>query len=390
MNFKKKKKKNASLLRPHVPNDDRRFPGRMPFQIPGFGEKPEEWIVDRIVTHHGKGTGSDFQILWKAGDKTWATYREVAHLNALDRYCELMGVREPSELPSNYVNIEAEDEEDSDNIIRANACLLVHKEESKGDSKASTRSSLDFYEPISYLLDMVYTGEITDSDYRKCSKYERRINDWRLGKGDHPGSPPSAWIAYQSHEAGMRATVNPYHAPANGNHFLPADNVSMPADTLEAIIRAIGGNARAQPNPAFRPAPIPHPAPRRPVNTPNNHHHHNNNNGGNRGRGGGGGRGRGAPNRRGFRSGPPTAPTKDPRRNPRENNNQKTVPAPPAASGSVSTPAAITATPEPINDAIDAEALAFLNEFANADIGSTIEGDIMMSADIAIEGEFTV
>ena len=28
---------HASLLKPHVPNDDRRFPGRMPSQIPGFG-----------------------------------------------------------------------------------------------------------------------------------------------------------------------------------------------------------------------------------------------------------------------------------------------------------------------------------------------------------------
>ena len=48
---------HASLLRPHVPNDDRRFPGRQPFQIPGFGEKPEEWIVDNIVTHHGNTGG---------------------------------------------------------------------------------------------------------------------------------------------------------------------------------------------------------------------------------------------------------------------------------------------------------------------------------------------
>ena len=47
---------HASLLRPHVPNDNRRFPGRMPVQIPGFGEKPDEWIVDQILTHHGKGT----------------------------------------------------------------------------------------------------------------------------------------------------------------------------------------------------------------------------------------------------------------------------------------------------------------------------------------------
>ena len=106
---------HASLLRPHVPNDDRRFPGRLPIQIPGFGEKPKEWIVDRITTHHGKGMGSEFQILWKAGDRTWASYREVAHLNALDRYCELMGVENASELSPNYVK---EDEDSKENIIQ--------------------------------------------------------------------------------------------------------------------------------------------------------------------------------------------------------------------------------------------------------------------------------
>jgi len=330
---------HASLLRPHVPNDDRRFPGRMPIQIPGFGEKPEEWIVDRIVTHHGKGTGSDFLILWKAGDRTWATYREVAHLNALDRYCELMGVKGASELPSNYVNPEPEDEEV---IIQARACVLseVDKRESEMDQKSSTRSSLN---PLYSLTttEMVYTGDISDADYRKCSKYERRIHDWRTGKGEHPGSPPTAWIAYQSYEAAMRAVNVPQPAfpPVN-------DNVSMPADTLEAIIRAIGNNSQDRPIRFYREPPVHVPAPRRPAN--NNHHNHNNNgNGGNRGRGGFGGRGRGAgPNRRGIRSGPPAAPTKDPRRNPRDN--QKPIPVPPPVNSNTPTPAASTSAPEPI------------------------------------------
>jgi hypothetical protein len=52
----------ASLLRPHVLNDDWKFPGRLPIQIPGFGEKPDERIVDSIVSHHGKGQGSEFLI----------------------------------------------------------------------------------------------------------------------------------------------------------------------------------------------------------------------------------------------------------------------------------------------------------------------------------------
>ena len=46
---------HASLLRPHVPSDDRRFPGRMPCQMPGFGEQPSEWAVERIRSHRGKG-----------------------------------------------------------------------------------------------------------------------------------------------------------------------------------------------------------------------------------------------------------------------------------------------------------------------------------------------
>jgi len=218
--------------------DDRRFPGRMLIQIPGFGEKPEEWIVNRIVTHHRKGTRSDFLILWKAGDRTWATYRKVAHLNALDWYCKLMGMKGASELPSNYINPESEDKEEI--IIQARACILgkVDKRESERDQKSSTRSSLNLLNSLS-TTEMVYTGEISDSDYRKCSKYERPIHDWHTGKGEHPGSLPTTWIAYQSYEAGMRAinVPQPVLPPVN-------DNVSMLADTLEAIIHAIGNNSQ--------------------------------------------------------------------------------------------------------------------------------------------------
>jgi hypothetical protein len=41
----------ASLLKPHVPNDDRKFPGRLPKQIPGFGKRADEWVVDAITNH---------------------------------------------------------------------------------------------------------------------------------------------------------------------------------------------------------------------------------------------------------------------------------------------------------------------------------------------------
>ena len=80
---------HASLLKPHIPNDDWRFPGRLPSQIPGFGKRLDEWIIESIVDYQGKGINSEFQIQWKAGDRTWAPYREVAHLMAMEHYCEL-------------------------------------------------------------------------------------------------------------------------------------------------------------------------------------------------------------------------------------------------------------------------------------------------------------
>ncbi|TDL18540.1 hypothetical protein BD410DRAFT_698614, partial [Rickenella mellea] len=89
---------HTSLLRIHVPNDDRRFPGRQLNQIPGFGDNPREWQVDRILSHSGKGREADFQIQWSTGDVTWAPYEEVKHLEALSAYCEAMGISNPSKL----------------------------------------------------------------------------------------------------------------------------------------------------------------------------------------------------------------------------------------------------------------------------------------------------
>ncbi|EJF55668.1 hypothetical protein DICSQDRAFT_16490, partial [Dichomitus squalens LYAD-421 SS1] len=83
---------HASLLRPHYPNDDRRFPGRQYHQIPGLGESPREWAVDRIISHIGRGADAEFQVQWSTGDVTWAPYADVSHLRALAEYLEALGV----------------------------------------------------------------------------------------------------------------------------------------------------------------------------------------------------------------------------------------------------------------------------------------------------------
>ena len=82
---------HSSLLREHIPNDDRLFPGRMDTQIGSTPETEGEWAVDRILSHAGSKTDSIFEIKWKSGDTTWLPYYQITHLQALTDYLDLQG-----------------------------------------------------------------------------------------------------------------------------------------------------------------------------------------------------------------------------------------------------------------------------------------------------------
>ena len=92
---------HASLLRIHVPNDDRLFPGRMDTQVVG-NALDDEWAVDQIKSHSGAKTDATFEILWKSGDITWLPYYQITHLQALTDYLDLIGVKKISKLPSGH------------------------------------------------------------------------------------------------------------------------------------------------------------------------------------------------------------------------------------------------------------------------------------------------
>ena len=372
---------HASLLRPHVPNDDRRFPGRMPIQIPGFGEKPKEWIVDRIITHHGKGLGSEFQILWKAGDRTWASYREVAHLNALDRYCELMGVKNASELQSNYVNMDSEGEDGEEEIIAVKACAI--RDEDKRDEGWTGRSSnLSHLYSLSSSTstDTIDMDGLTTAEFEACSLYEIYLRAVERGMRA-PGqmAQPTRWQDYldqmhgyernQPWMANNRAAYPPmpmypqYPSYPQYPQYQPppitSNAVSMPSQTLDTIINAIGRR------------PVDPLAPRPPrVITRYVDRRAPNNNNNNRGRGGYRGRGGGiGPNRRSRRSDRdeepgPVSRTWDPRR-------------PIVSARSTPEVPAIISAESTISDQVD---LAFLNEFANTDLTSNAGEDSVSNA----------
>ena len=90
---------HASLLRIHLPNDDRLFPGRLDSQIEYLGSTEGEWMIEHIRTHAGQGPGALFEILWKSGDVTWLPYEQISKSAALQDYLEALGVQRIRNLP---------------------------------------------------------------------------------------------------------------------------------------------------------------------------------------------------------------------------------------------------------------------------------------------------
>ena len=91
---------HSSLLRIHLPNDDRLFPGRMDTQLGDGPDTEDEWAVELIRSHAGSGENSIFEIVWKSGDITWMPLYQIKHLQAFETYLELMGVDQASALPT--------------------------------------------------------------------------------------------------------------------------------------------------------------------------------------------------------------------------------------------------------------------------------------------------
>ena len=87
---------HASLLRIHAPNDDRLFPGRLDSQVEYLGGTEGEWMIERVRTHAGQGSGALFEVLWKSGN---VTYKQISKSMALEDCLESLGVQSIWSLP---------------------------------------------------------------------------------------------------------------------------------------------------------------------------------------------------------------------------------------------------------------------------------------------------
>ena len=89
---------HLSLLRIHIPNDDRLFPGRSDSQVEYLGGKDGEWMIEKIRSHSGSAAHAVFEVIWKSGDVTWLPYEQISQSRAMADYLESQGVSSVREL----------------------------------------------------------------------------------------------------------------------------------------------------------------------------------------------------------------------------------------------------------------------------------------------------
>ena len=91
---------HASLLKPHILNDDSRFPSRdvQVYYDFGYGEEAEQEVTE-IMAHQWDGRALRLLVKWSSGDSTWEPLKSCDKLLALDEYLSIRGVTRPSQLP---------------------------------------------------------------------------------------------------------------------------------------------------------------------------------------------------------------------------------------------------------------------------------------------------
>ncbi|KAG6841115.1 hypothetical protein H0H87_011126, partial [Tephrocybe sp. NHM501043] len=62
-------------------------------------EHDNEWAADKIISHSSSASNSIFEVLWRAGDRTWMPYDQVKELDLLQPYLEVQGVETIANLP---------------------------------------------------------------------------------------------------------------------------------------------------------------------------------------------------------------------------------------------------------------------------------------------------
>ncbi|QRV96838.1 Transposon Ty3-I Gag-Pol polyprotein [Ceratobasidium sp. AG-Ba] len=237
---------HASLLRPHIPNDDRRFPGRSTEQvIIGIEDDSREWMVERVVEHAGQGCEAKFQLLWMSGDTTWESFENIHHLESLSTYLEAQGVKDAAELEWTKLEkdeeseLEEEPENEMDNTeISVNAVELYSKMASE---RAEGNPERRYIVPR---LHWQNHHEFDASPFH-CGKYRAALLNYKVGLSGHPGTEHPEYQMYRK-LLKSRATPAAICAPMPKIYPTTEDSIRRLKATQAEIRAALELSARAR------------------------------------------------------------------------------------------------------------------------------------------------
>ncbi|KAF8748998.1 hypothetical protein RHS01_10343 [Rhizoctonia solani] len=108
---------HASLLKPYIPDEDRRFPRHNYSRFISLEGDEDEWAVEKITNHRGRGNRAMFEVLWYGGEITWEPIKAIRHLVVFRQYLEILGIKHAHQLPlKDGVDVEepASDESDTE------------------------------------------------------------------------------------------------------------------------------------------------------------------------------------------------------------------------------------------------------------------------------------
>ena len=115
-------------------------------------------------------------------------------------------------------------------------------------------------------LTMIYLT-LSSNEIRGCLNYKCRLQAALLGVGAPLMDPPLKWNEFKSEQMALNSRNQPNYPPFQHQHPFITNNISMPVDTLEAIIQVIGNVSCPAPPIAPRvvtkyvPRPQPPPTP---------------------------------------------------------------------------------------------------------------------------------
>jgi len=90
------------MLQPFTPNGSAQFPAREPPRPPPVVPEDNQWIVDRIIDHKGRGRAQKFLVSWEGfpeSDNEWVAEKDVQK-SLVEEYFERIG---DSECVGDYV-----------------------------------------------------------------------------------------------------------------------------------------------------------------------------------------------------------------------------------------------------------------------------------------------